>query len=89
MRDFARTYIKQIEDYDLETNSNLLETAIAYVLNDGDLQKTADYMIQHKNTIRYRLKNVSNILGINIFETKHYEILSFAIRIYICNDYNL
>lgn len=89
LRDFARTYIKLLEDYDLETNGNLLETATAYVLNNGDLQKTADYLIQHKNTIRYRLKNVSNILGINVFETKHYETLSCAIRIYICNDYNL
>lgn len=86
MKDFARRYIKPLEDYDLETNGNLLETAIAYVLNDADLIKTAESMIQHKNTIRYRLKNISNIIGENIFETKHYESLSFAIRIYICND---
>ena len=86
MKDFARRYIKPLEDYDLETNGNLLETAIAYVLNDADLIKTAESMIQHKNTIRYRLKNISNIIGENIFETKHYESLSCAIRIYICND---
>ncbi len=86
MKDFAREYIKPLEDYDLETNGNLLETAIEYVLNDGDLQKTAESMIQHKNTIRYRLKNISNIIGFNIFETKHYETLSCAVRIYICND---
>ena len=86
LTEFARTYIKPLEDYDLETNGNLLETAIAYVLNDGDLQKTAEVMIQHKNTIRYRLKNISNILGIDVFEIKHYETLSCAVRIYICND---
>lgn len=86
MKDFARMYLKPLEEYDLETNGNLLETAIAYVLNDGDLQKTAEAMIQHKNTIRYRLKNIGNIIGTNIFETKHYETLSFAVRIYICND---
>lgn len=86
MRDFSMEYIKPLEDYDLETKGNLLETAIGYVLNDGDIQKTADSMLQHKNTIRYRLKNISNILGMNIFETTNYEILSFAIRIYICND---
>ncbi len=86
MKDFARNYIKPIEDYDLETNGNLLETAVEYVLNDGDLQKTAESMIQHKNTIRYRMKNVCNIIGMNIFETKHYEALACAVRIYICND---
>ena len=43
-------------------------------------------MLQHKNTIRYRLKNISNIIGMNVFETKNYEILSFAVRIFICND---
>ena len=86
MKEFARKYIKPLEDFDLETNGNLLETAVGYVLNDGDLQKTADAMIQHKNTIRYRLKNISNILEMNIFETKNYETLSCAVRIYMCND---
>ena len=89
MKEFARTYIKPLEEYDLETNGNLLDTAVEFVLNDGDLQKTAEAMIQHKNTIRYRLKNISSIIGINIFETKHYETLSHAIRIYLCNDNNL
>ena len=81
-----RNYIKPLEDYDLETKGNLLETAINYVLNDADIQKTAQAMLQHKNTIRYRLKNISNIIGMNVFETKNYEILSFAVRIFICND---
>lgn len=89
MREFCREYIKPLEDYDLETRGNLLETAMEYVLNDGDLQRTADAMIQHKNTIRYRLKNISNIIGINVLETKNYEILSFAVKIYICNDEKL
>ena len=86
MRDFCAEYIKPLEDYDLETNGNLLETAVSFVMNDGDLQKTADTMAQHKNTIRYRLKNISNITGINALETRGYEILSMAVRIYICNN---
>ena len=86
MRDFCAEYIKPLEDYDLETNGNLLETAVSFVMNDGDLQKTADAMAQHKNTIRYRLKNISNITGINALETRGYEILSMAVRIYICNN---
>lgn len=86
MRDFCREYLKPLEDYDLETKGNLLKTAVAYVMNDGDIQKTADSMAQHKNTIRYRLKNINNIMGINVFEAKNYEILSFAVRIFTCND---
>ncbi|MBS6798661.1 MAG: PucR family transcriptional regulator [Firmicutes bacterium] len=89
MKEFCRDYIKPLEDYDLETKGNLLETAINYVLNDADIQKTAQAMLQHKNTIRYRLKNISNIIGMNVFETKNYEILSFAVRIFICNDENI
>ena len=58
-------------------------------MNDGDIQKTADAMAQHKNTIRYRLKNISNVIGINVFETQNYEILSFAIRIFVCNNENI
>ena len=89
MREFCREYIKPLEDYDLETKGSLLKTAVAYVMNDGDIQKTADAMAQHKNTIRYRLKNISNVIGINVFETQNYEILSFAIRIFVCNNENI
>lgn len=89
MKEYSRQLVKPLEDYDLETKGNLLETAVNYVLNDGDLQKTAESMIQHKNTIRYRLKNISNILGMNVMETRNYEIFSFAIRIFICNNGNL
>ena len=89
MRDFCREYIKPLKDYDLETKGSLLETAIAYVMCDADIQKTADHLMQHRNTIRYRLKNINNILGINVLETKDYEKLSFAVRIFICNDENI
>lgn len=89
MKNFSREYMKPLEDYDLETRGCLLETAVNYVLCGGDVQKTAETMIQHKNTIRYRLKNISNILGLNVFETQNYEILSFAVRIFICNGWNL
>ena len=89
MREFCREYLKPLYDYDLETKGNLLKTAVAYVMNDGDIQKTADYMAQHKNTIRYRLKNINNIMEINVFEAKDYEILSFAVRIFVCNDENI
>ena len=86
MREFSDRYIRPLEDYDLETNGSLLETAICYVVHNGDLQKTADAMAQHKNTIRYRLKNISNVTGINALETKDYEILSMAVRIFMCNN---
>ena len=48
MKEFCRDYIKPLEDYDLETKGNLLETAINYVLNGADIQKTAQAMLQHK-----------------------------------------
>lgn len=86
MREFSDRYMRPLEDYDLETNGNLLETAICYVVSDGDLQRTADALAQHKNTIRYRLKNISNVTGINALETRDYEILSMAVRIFICNN---
>lgn len=86
MREFSDRYIRPLEDYDLETNGSLLETAICYVIHNADLQKTSEAMAQHKNTIRYRLKSISNVTGINALETKDYEILSMAVRIFICNN---
>lgn len=84
---FARNYIYPLQDYDLENRTNLIETLVSFVENGGDINKTADELKQHKNTIRYRLKNVGTILNMDIFNNSDYEVIALAIRVYICNEF--
>jgi DNA-binding PucR family transcriptional regulator len=43
--------------------SNLLATLRAYVAADGNVAETAKACFIHKNTLRYRLKRLAEILG--------------------------
>lgn len=74
--------IKPIIEYDKENETELLDTAVRYVENNGNIKETAAELFQHSNTIRYRIDRVKEIMSRNC-KTKHfYEELSVAVRIY-------
>lgn len=83
---FSNKLVKALKDWDLTNNTNLLETAIAFVMADGNVKKTAEYFGQHENTIRYRIKNITNIVGMEILKNLGYENLSIAIKIYLVEE---
>ena len=85
MYGYSRSYILPLEAYDAEKNAGLLNTLISFVKCGGDLVKTGEAVSQHKNTIRYRLKKIGEILDINPFSLSGYESLALAVRIYICS----
>lgn len=79
---YYKEMIEPIIDYDKEHETELLNTAIKYVENNGDMKATAEQLFQHSNTIRYRIDRINKILSENC-KTKHfYEELAVAIRIY-------
>jgi len=51
--------------YDEEKHTSLLETAACYVEHSGELAVTAKELYQHVNTIRYRLKRIQEIMGLD------------------------
>ena len=44
-------------------NGNLCETLENYLNNDCNVKKTAEKMFIHRNTLNYRLRKISEILG--------------------------
>ena len=47
-----------------EEYQNLLYTACVYLLDcDGSVTRTAEILYLHKNTIKYRLQRISDLLG--------------------------
>jgi len=79
---FHAEILGPIARYDERYNTKLLDTAIAYVDNDGDLKRTARALFQHVNTIRYRLRKIKRILGMENFQGTFYEQLSVAVKIH-------
>lgn len=89
MTSYSKKYIMPLEIYDIEKNGNLMNTLINFVKCNADLEKTGHIMSQHKNTIRYRLNKIGEILNLNPFSLGDYEELALAVRIYICSNREL
>lgn len=79
---YYKEMIEPLIDYDKNHETELMNTALKYVENNGDIKATAEELYQHSNTIRYRIERISKILNENC-RTKHfYEELAVAVRIH-------
>ena len=65
----------------------LLETACVYILSKGDLDETAAKLFCHKNTVRYRLSKLHEILDPYSNDKEFHENLSIAVRIYMLSQF--
>lgn len=81
-KSFYKEIISPITEYDKLYKSQLLETAIEYINNEGDFSKTADNLYIHENTVRYRINKIKEILGMNTGFGNFYEQLSIAIKLH-------
>lgn len=70
-----------------DDKSELLDTACAYILSRGDLDETSAKLFCHKNTIRYRLAKLHEILDPHSNDKEFHENLSMAIRIYMMTQF--
>lgn len=61
----AQGYARRILNYDRQHNSDLLRTALAFSRNRGSIVKTAKLIHIHENTVRYRLKKLCELLGVD------------------------
>ncbi len=89
MQHFTSSILNPIRDYDSENHTALMTTAMSFVRCGGNIDKTADELGQHKNTIRYRLKQISHLLSCNLLQPESYEKLSLAIKIEECSNIEL
>jgi len=79
---FSQQFTDKLVEHDLEFGTEFLETALSYILSNGDLEECSLKMNVHINTIRYRLNNLSKVLNYNIFNKSDYEQISIAIKIH-------
>lgn len=68
--------IYKINEYDKNFKSNLWDTLIVFIQNNGEYSKTAKELYQHPNTIRYRIKKIQEITELDGDD--------FYAQLYIC-----
>jgi len=79
MRSFYEGLTIPIRNYDEKYNTELFETAVIYIEKDGNIIDTANALFIHKNTVRYRLEKIKEILDM---DSGFYEQLAIAMKIH-------
>ena len=77
----AKSFLEPLfgtEDADLRT---LLVTAKEYVISGFDLNETAEKLFCHKNTVRYRIRRIHELLGDALDEENFRESLALSVRV--------
>ncbi|MCI9595860.1 MAG: hypothetical protein HFE75_00905 [Firmicutes bacterium] len=75
-------YVKPIEEHDQKYRSNLLDTMVCYIKNDGDAKKTAAELFQHENTTRYKISTVKALMNLEEAHFQFYQHLLLSVRTY-------
>lgn len=66
LKEYYRDTIGPLEHYDQIHETNFMETLEIYLRNQCDLSKSADALFLHRNSLRYRLKKIEEILNVQL-----------------------
>lgn len=81
-QDFYERMVKPIQSYDEKYRTELFETAVKFIEHDGIVAKAAEALFLHKNTIRYRINKIKELLHMEDSELNFYEQLSIAVKLH-------
>jgi DNA-binding PucR family transcriptional regulator len=66
MRDPQRDALRRLLVYDQEHNTALLATLEEFLLRRGNISATSEALYIHPNTLRQRLRRISDLTGIDL-----------------------
>ena len=81
LEDFMMQRLGELISYDKENNSDYIDTLETYLDFGCNIGETAEYLYMHRNTIRYRIIRVEEILGIDLNSAGTRFNLRFAFKI--------
>jgi sugar diacid utilization regulator len=81
LNSFVNRYLDPIILEESEQNRKHMETAIAYIVNGGQLKETAEKLNIHENTARYRISKLKEKLDPKVTEYEFFANLYLAIRL--------
>ena len=66
LHDFKERALGPVIAYDEQHGTQLLETLRTYIECDGDAQEVAERLHVHKQTVRYRLRRLTELTGLDV-----------------------
>lgn len=82
--EYYTNIMEKISLHDKNQKGSLLETLVAFVECNGDINTTGKILFQHGNTVRYRLEKIKTILKIDKNKDYYPQLYSF-IRLHKIN----
>jgi sugar diacid utilization regulator len=83
---FIREWLGTLLDYDEEHNSELVRTLSLYLECGGNYDATAEALIIHRSTLRYRLQRIHHVSGLDLSDVDHRLNLHVATRALAVRD---
>lgn len=78
---FYEQVLGPLERYDREHHGELIPTLEAFFACDGNLQRTAERLFLHRNSLAYRLRRIQEITGLNLRRWEDCFRLQLALKI--------
>lgn len=77
--------LDKLIEYDKSENNDFVNTLQVYIDNGGSITKTTENLYVHRNTVKYRINRIKEIMKIDLDDPKvQFDLkLSFAIRKYL------
>lgn len=81
LKEYYENILGNLENYDAVNDGGLMETLEAFAANHFDITQTSKALFLHRNTLRYRLKRIEEILNV--------EMDDFNIKLDICAAFKI
>jgi sugar diacid utilization regulator len=79
--DFYQEYLGELIAFDEQNKTSLLDALQKYFTENGDLKATASKLYVHPNTLRYRLKKIEEILGVDLQKSEDFLNILIALKV--------
>ncbi|MGD8191582.1 PucR family transcriptional regulator [Brevibacillus ginsengisoli] len=66
LKEFFIYTLGELQQYDIDNGTDLMDTLESYAANEYDIQKTSQALFLHRNTLRYRIKKIEEILQLKL-----------------------
>lgn len=85
LKDFCNPVLLDLIDYDLQYKTNYCHNLFIHLLNDCNVTKTSQHFQIHRNSMKYRIKKIAEIMAVSLDDTevKFSLLQSFKILTYL------
>ncbi|WP_203553066.1 helix-turn-helix domain-containing protein [Bacillus sp. B15-48] len=82
LTDFSEDYLALLIESDRKSGTEYLKTLQIYIQYHGKINEVSEALFVHPNTLRYRIKKIEEITGINLQNPEEFSNIMIAVQIF-------